>query len=139
MILSQRSKLPTACPRHDDYKLYGKNCDQLCPPGDEEFCRNNGTCVEVDSSLTTLPDMIGKPPLENITHVCSCANGWTGQECRDDESIVSKQFNETDCNGGNYTVENIITHCNCAGTHSHGWHCEISDSDLCPRECYKQL
>ena len=84
--------------------------------------------------LREQPNLIGKQPLANISHVCSCADGWTGQECKDKVSDISK---EPDCNGGNYTVENIITHCNCAGTHSHGWHCEISDSELCPRKYCK--
>ena len=123
---------PGGCPNHPDYKLYGKNCDQLCLPMDNTDCNNNGACVTVDE--TNIKDVIGAAPLQDITYMCLCDSGYMGQRCTKTEEEIKDNLN---CNKGNFTSDNFITGCDCHGTNSHGWHCDIKDVELCPRKFLK--
>lgn len=90
----------------------------------------NGECKEIDPE-NNVGHYIGPTIVNSLTHICECDDGWMGQNC--DDPVDSFQQNIS-CAKGNFTTGNIITGCDCHGTHHHGWHCEIDDNDLCPRK-----
>ena len=128
--LLQKKSL-AACEKQPDYTLHGEDCNQLCEP-EGDTCVN-GDCLPIDPK-NNVGQYVGPTIVENLTHICECNDGWMGQNCDDPVDSFEQQIS---CAKGNFTTENIITGCDCHGTHHHGWHCQVDDNDLCPREYYR--
>ena len=98
-----------------------------------------GECLNGIGITAIFEYHVGKDVAESITDFCICNSDTKfGAFCEQDISAVNETL--IDCNGnGKFNGTNTITGCSCRdennnATKFHGWHCEISNMDLCDQE-----
>lgn len=87
---------------------------------------------------------VGKDLAKSISNMCLCHPGQFGALCDQDGSKLDPINFDCSSPNGKFDMENTITGCSCKdefgnATKYHGWHCEISNFDLCDKNSTERI
>ena len=97
----------------------------------------NGQCTDMYSTIeNVIGTHVGKDLAKSTPTMCLCHVDQFGALCEKDGNYLNQDDFNCNAPNGKFDINNTITGCSCRDkfgnpTKYHGWHCEISNFDLC--------